>query len=235
MGQNVRMAGATFAVIGVLAPKGVAADGADADNQVFVPIGTALHRIFNSRSLTAVFVGVRDTIDLDPAERQIRALLRERHRLERRSAADDFAVQNQLRFLSAQRQTTRVLAWFTSGLAAVSLFVGGTGILALMLLSVRERTPEIGLRMAVGARRSDILLQFLAEAMVLAVAGGIAGVVLGAMAAWGVALATGWPIRASVAAVLTSLATATIVGVGFGSFPARKAALIPPVAAFARR
>jgi putative ABC transport system permease protein len=226
VGQSVRLGGVAFEVIGQLRAKGVAADGADADNQVFVPVRTALRRVFNSRSLTAIFIGVQSSEELLPVERAIRSLLGERHH--RRA---DFEIQNQLRVLMAQRETDRWLTLLTSGLAAVSLLIGGTGILALMLLSVQERAAEVGLRRALGARPRDILFQFLAEAVVLAVAGGLAGIALGALSAWLVSLATQWPTRVSPAALLLSLATAAGVGLVFGVLPARRAALLPPVRA----
>lgn len=231
VGREIRVGTVRFEVIGTLTAKGASADGADADNQVFVPVRTALRRVFDARSLSRVFVGVREANDLGPAEDEVRALLRERHRLTVRNRPDDFAVQDQLRYLSAQRQTARALGYVTSGLAAVSLLIGGTGIFALMLLSVRERTPEIGLRMAVGARRRDILLQFLAEAVALALLGGAAGAVLGVAGAWAAASMTGWPVQPSASAALLSLGVSVAIGFSFGALPARKAALLPPARA----
>lgn len=231
VGRDVRIAGAAFEVIGTLYPKGMSADGSDADNQVFVPVRTAMRRIFDSRSLSAIFVGVRRTEDLAPAERAIRELLRARHLLDRRAHPDDFTVQNQLRFLSAQQRITRPFAYFCSGLAALSLLVGGTGILALMLLSVQERRWEIGLRVAVGATARDIFWHFLAEALVLAMLGGIAGVTLGALGTWAISRITHWSLAVSIRAIGVSLATAVGIGLLFGASPARQAALLPPAKA----
>jgi putative ABC transport system permease protein len=234
VGRWIRIRGVPFEVIGVLAAKGVLADGSDEDNQVVVPIRTALRRIFNSTWLSTVFVSVRDPRRMDEAQAEIGALLRERHRAERPGEADDFAIQNRARFLSMQRDAAASLTLLTAGLSAVALLVGGTGILALMLLSVRERTGEIGLRMAVGARPRDVLFQFLCEAAALALGGWLAGVTAGALGAGAVALGTQWHLGLPVGALVASLAMAIVVGLGFGAFPARKAALLPPIRAMNR-
>ncbi|MGC4118525.1 MAG: ABC transporter permease [Myxococcales bacterium] len=231
VGQELRIGGVGFEVIGSLQLKGASGDGSDADKQVFVPVQTALRRLFNTRSLSRIFIGVREQADLEPVKQSVRGLLRERHRLDRRDLPDDFAVQDQQRFLSAQRQTAESLEAFTLGLSAISLLVGGAGILALMMLSVRERTPEIGLRRAVGARPRDILFQFLAEALVLSLAGGLAGIVVGGAASVLAARATGWPIEVTPQALLLALGTSLLVGLASGAVPARKAAAMVPVRA----
>ena len=228
-----RIGGAAFEVVGTLVSKGMAADGSDADNQVFIPVRTAMLRVFDSRSLSAVFVGVRRTEDLGHVENAIHELLRERHGLDRQQRPDDFTVQNQLRFLSAQQKVTRPLVYFSSGLAGLSLFVGGAGILALMLLSVQERRWEIGLRVAVGARSRDIFLQFLGEALMLAIFGGLLGVVVGASGTWGIAQVTHWAMRVSAQAVFVALGIASGIGIVFGAVPAQKAALWPAARALA--
>ncbi len=230
VGTTLRLRGIPFEVIGVLQAKGVLADGSDQDNQVFIPIRTALRRVFNSTWLGAVFVGVRDPKRMDQTEDHVRALLRERHRLEA-GKPDDFAVQNQARLLAMQRMTSDSLTLLASGLAGVSLLVGGTGILALMLLSVKERTVEIGLRMAVGARPRDILVQFLTEATLLAVLGWFAGLAVAVLGATIVSLGTEWRVSLPIEAVIASLAMTALTGLGFGAFPARKAALLPPIQA----
>jgi len=231
IGRDVRIAGAAFQVVGALAPKGAAGDGSDIDNQVFIPVRTAMRRVFDSRSLSAIFIGVLRLEDLDPAEGSIRALLRERHLLDRRAIPDDFTIQNQRRSVEAERQVTRPLTLFTMGLAALSLFVGGAGILALMWLSVQERRPEIGLRVAVGARRRDVMTQFLTEALVLALVGGVAGIAIGAAGTWIIGLTTKWSVRVSSETVLASLAVASGIGLLFGALPARQAARLPPAKA----
>lgn len=227
VGQWIRVRGIPFEIIGVLEAKGVQADGSDEDNQIVIPLRTALRRVFNTTWISAVFVSVRDPERMAEAEAGIAELLRERHR------EDDFAVQNRAKMLASRQKMADSLTLFTTGLSSLALLVGGTGILALMLLSVKERTAEIGLRMAVGARPRDILFQFLAEATVLALGGWIVGVVIGAIGAGAVAFGTEWKVGMPVEALLASLGMAGVTGLGFGAFPARKAAGMMPVVALA--
>jgi putative ABC transport system permease protein len=229
LGQPIRIRGIPFEVIGVLAPKGAVAGG-DEDNQILVPIRTALRRVFNVTSLNTIFVSVNDSRGMADAEREISAVLRERHRV----APDeqpDFEVQNATTFLTLQQETAQALRRLTTGVAAIALAVGGTGILALMLLSVRERTGEIGLRMAVGAQPRDILVQFLFEATLLAMGGWTGGILLGMAGATAVALSTTWTIGVPWEALLVSVGMAMTIGLGFGAFPALRASLIPPIQA----
>ncbi len=231
VGQQIRIRRVPFDVIGVLAPKGALADG-DEDNRVLVPIRTALRRVFNSTWLSVVFVSVRaeDPGNIVDAERWIGAVLRDRHRV----AGDgrpDFEVQNAARFFTMQRQTAESLGTMSTGLAGIALVVGGTGIMALMLLSVKERTSEIGLRIAVGATSRDIITQFLLESTILALGGWTGGILIGAVGATVIASSTAWPVAAPVQAVSVSLAMAVTIGLGFGAIPARKAALISPMQA----
>jgi putative ABC transport system permease protein len=232
VGQPIRLRGIPFEVVGVLAAKGVQPDGSDEDNQIVIPIRTALRRVFNVTSLSSVGVSLRDPRRMEEAQAQIRALLRERHR---RGAgkADDFEVQDRTKLLASQRETVATLTLFTGGLSVLALLVGGTGILALMLTAVKERTGEIGLRMAVGARPRDILVQFLAEAAALALGGWSAGVAAGTLGAGAVALGTEWKVGLPLEAFLASLAMALVLGLGFGAFPARQASLLPPIEALA--
>jgi putative ABC transport system permease protein len=227
--QTIRIRGIPFDVIGVLAPKGNVAGG-DEDNQVVVPIRTALRRLFNVAWLTTIFVNVADSRGIADAEREIAGVLRERHRIEL-DQPEEFEVQNATTFLALQQETARMLGQLTTGVAAVALVVGGTGILALMLLSVKERTEEIGLRMAVGAQPRDILMQFLFEATILAMAGWIGGIVLGLAGATAVALSMTWNVDVPFEMLLVSLGMALTIGLGFGAFPARRASLIPPIQA----
>jgi putative ABC transport system permease protein len=231
LGREIRVRGVPFDVIGVLAPKGALADGSDEDNQVVVPFRTALRRILNATWLTAVFVSVTDAGRMMDAERRIRDLVRARHRPLHGSGPDDFEVQNSTKSLAVQRQAVESLTGLTTGLGAIALVVGGFGILGLMLLSVKERTGEIGLRMAVGARPRDVFAQFVFEAILLALAGWGAGFVVGAALAALVALATTWPVGVPTGAVVASAAMALVIGVGFGAWPARRASLIPPIEA----
>lgn len=229
VGQPIRIREIPFDVIGVLAPKGVLAGG-DEDNQVVVPIRTALRRVFNTMSLSTIFVSVKDSRVMADAEREISAVLRDRHRIGPDEQLD-FEVQNAASFFRLQQDTAETLRRLTTGVAAIALVVGGTGILALMLLTVKERAGEIGLRMAVGAQPRDILIQFLFEATVLALGGWVGGIVFGLAGAAVVALSTTWTVGVPWEALLVSLGMAITIGLGFGAFPARKASLIPPIQA----
>jgi putative ABC transport system permease protein len=231
LGQTIRIRGVPFAVIGVLAEKGALADGSDEDDFVMIPIRTALRRVFNSTWLNPIFVSIRDPEQMSRAEAEIAGVLRVRHRLEATGKPDDFAIQNRNKVLANQKQLADSLSAFTSGLAAISLLVGGVGILALMLMSVRERTGEIGLRMAVGARPVNILMQFLLEAALLSLGGWVAGIAAGAAATAAVAFTTDWTVAVPVNAIVASLAMAAVTGIGFGWYPAREASLLPPIQA----
>jgi putative ABC transport system permease protein len=233
IGHSVSVRGVPFDVVGVLAPRGVAVDGSDQDGQVIIPVRTALRRLLNVTWLNEVFVRVQDADDMDATGAQIAELLRERHRTI--GAEADVAVQNTSRLLVFQQQAADSLDLLTTGLAGLSLAVGGAGIVALMYLSVKERTSEIGLRMAVGARERDILIQFLSEATTLSLAGWLAGFVAGGLIAIGITVATGWrvavPLNAAVASFVMTLAT----GLLFGAVPARKASRLEPIEALLSR
>ena len=222
IGSEVRIRSVPFEVIGVLEAKGSSPDGGDEDNQIVIPLRTAMRRAYNTTWLTTVFV---TATDLDAARADIEALLRERH------GRDDFSVQNTSKMLSMQKQTADFLTLLATALAGIALIVGGAGILALMLMSVRERTGEIGLRIAVGATPNDILAQFLFEATLLALGGWMAGLAIGGIGAAAVALGTEWTLAVPVDALLASIAMVLIAGLGFGAFPARKASLLPPIEA----
>jgi len=230
VGQSLRIRGVPFEIIGVLEARGVLADGSDEDAKIFIPMRTALRRVFNATWLSSVFVSVADPARMDEAEGEIRELLRGRHRIPSEKP-DDFAVQNQAKLLTMQKGLVESLTLLTAGLAGVALLVGGIGILALMLLSVKERTAEIGLRMAVGARPRDILIQFLGEATLLALGGWVAGAAAGGLVAAGIALGTAWAVAVPKAALAASFAMAVVIGLGFGALPARKASLVPPIQA----
>ncbi|MDP9193379.1 MAG: ABC transporter permease [Acidobacteriota bacterium] len=227
VGSELRIRGVPFEVIGILEEKGVSADGSDEDNQVLIPIRTAMRRVFNTTWLTTVFV--RSGEDIGAAQGEIAALLRHRH------GREDFGVQNTTKFLSMQKQTADFLTMLGTALAGVALVVGGTGILALMMMSVRERTSEIGLRLAVGATPRDILVQFLFEATLLAIGGWMIGLTLGAIGAAGIALGTAWTLALPTNALLASMAMVLICGLGFGAVPARRASMLPPIEALLTR
>jgi putative ABC transport system permease protein len=231
IGHDLRIRGIPFAVIGVLQAKGILADGSDQDNQILIPIRTALRRVFNLTWLNPIFVSVRDSNKMTTAETEMAQLLRVRHRLEPGGRPDDFAIQNKTKALATLKQIADSLTNLALGLAGVSLLIGGIGILALMLMSVKERTGEIGLRIAVGARPGDILIQFLAEAALLAAGGWLAGLILGLLGAAMVAFFARWRVALSPEMLLASLATVLTAGLGFGTWPARKASLIPPIRA----
>jgi putative ABC transport system permease protein len=222
VGAEVRVRGVPFDVVGVLEEKGLSADGGDEDNQILIPFRTAMRRVFNTTWLTTIFVTARD---VDGAREEITALLRGRH------GAEDFGVQNTTKFLSMQKQTADFLALLATGLAGIALIVGGAGILALMSMSVRERTGEIGLRIAVGATPGDILAQFLFEATLLALGGWMTGLAIGAIGAAAVALGTEWTLGVPMNALAASLVMVLLAGLGFGAVPARKASLLPPIEA----
>jgi putative ABC transport system permease protein len=231
IGEIVRVANIPFVVIGVAEAKGLSAEGYNWDTQVFVPIRTALRRVFQLTYLSSILVQARNEGQMERAEAQIRELLRERHRLNRRRKDDDFTIQSQLQVRRAQEQTARSFTLLISGIAGVSLFVGGVGILAIMLMSVRERTGEIGLRMATGARRRDILLQFLVEALVLGFVGGLGGVAFGVAGAVGAGELTEWQTVVPPQIVLLALGFSLSVGLFFGVYPARRASLLDPIEA----
>jgi len=231
IGREIRIRGDSFKVIGVLNAKGILADGSDEDNLVLIPIRTALRRVFNSTWLNPVFVSVRRPQEMEAAVAQIGNWLRIRHRLAQQGKADDFSIQDPAKALATQKQVADSLNLLSTGLAAGALVVGGIGILAIMLMSVKERTAEIGLRMAVGARPRDILNQFLLEATLLSLGGWLVGMAFGAIGATAIAFFTSWRIAAPVKAIFASLALAITTGLGFGAYPARRASLLPPIQA----
>jgi putative ABC transport system permease protein len=221
-GAEIRLRGIPFDVIGVLEAKGLSADGADEDNQILIPLRTAMRRVYNTTWLTSIFL---NATDVEAARVDIEQLLRARHR------GEDFSVQNTTKFLSMQKQTADFLTLLATALAGIALVVGGAGILALMLMSVRERTSEIGLRIAVGATPNDILAQFLFEATLLALGGWMAGLFIGSIGAAAVALGTEWTLAVPVDALLATAVMVVVAGLGFGAVPARKASLLPPIEA----
>lgn len=228
IGETIRINNVPFEVIGVLEEKGVNAIGQDDDDQILIPITTAMHRLMNVIYVNNVYVSARDVSLMDKAVADIAAVLRERHHL-KPGKDDDFSIQNQMDIIRAEQETSETFTMLLGGIAAISLLVGGVGILAIMLISIKERTREIGLRRAVGARRKDILSQFLIEALVLSIAGGIIGVVLGVLGS----LIAGWttelPTSVSIPSVLIAFLFSAAIGVFFGIYPAQKAAELDPI------
>ncbi|HLP03588.1 MAG TPA: ABC transporter permease [Opitutaceae bacterium] len=235
VGRELRIRGVPFEIVGTLAPKGATTDSADQDNQVLVPLSTALRRVFNARWLTSAYVGVVEPAAVEETETAVAALLRDRHRRGAGGGADDFAVQSTAKTRAIENELTASLGRYGTGLALIALAVGGAGMLALMLLSVRERTGEIGLRMAVGAQPRAIFLQFLAESFLLAFAGWAAGSMLGRIGVAAVACGTGWTLNLSLEATAIALALTVGIGIGFGAIPAGRATRVPPLVALAQR
>ncbi|MEW6691000.1 MAG: ABC transporter permease [Pseudomonadota bacterium] len=236
IGQVIRIKRVPFTVIGVLENKGQSLMGHDQDDIIVVPLGTARGRVLGSanlakqRAVSTIWVKVADDLDTKPVEDQVRSLLRQRHRLQP-DAEDDFSLRNLAEVMAAREASSRVLALLLAAVASVSLVVGGIGIMNIMLVSVTERTREIGLRMAVGARTRDILGQFLVEAVTLSLIGGLAGIAIGVGAAVAIAQVAGWRILLAPESVLLAVAFAFAIGVFFGFYPARKAASLNPVEA----
>ena len=232
VGRTVRIGRVPFEVVGVLEAKGVSVSGGtDEDAQVVVPINTALRRVFNLDYLSLIYLQVADPALMEAAESEVAAILRDRHRLNRQNKADDFRIQNQKVVLEAELETVASFRFMITGMGTIALVVGGVGILSIMLLSVRDRRSEIGLRVATGARRRDIRTQFLIEALTLGGIGGVVGLALGVAASWIVGRFTEWSAVVTAPAVLVALVSALSVGVVFGVYPAHRAASWDPIEA----
>lgn len=236
LGEVVRIGNVPFTVVGILDKKGQGAMGRNQDDVVFVPLSTAKSRVLgavrgNTRdALDFIVVKAADAVALTDLQRDIKALLRQRHLL-RKEAADDFNIENPNDVLSAREGATRTLGLLLIAVASVSLIVGGISIMNIMLVSVTERTREIGLRMAVGARRRDIRRQFLIEAVTLALVGGLIGAAIGSAGAVAIAWQADWPILISPWAILLACGFSGLVGVVFGFYPAYRASRLDPMVA----
>jgi putative ABC transport system permease protein len=230
VGQSIQIRDVPFQIIGVLTRKGQTAEGSDQDDVVLVPYTTAQTRLSGRMFIPQILATAAAPADMPEAIQEMRSILRESHRIEA-GEPDDFTLRTQADLAETARETTKVMTLLLSAIAGVSLVVGGIGIMNIMLVSVTERTREIGLRMAVGARGSDVLTQFLVEAVVMSLAGGVIGVAAGFAGGMALELATGWAIVVSPGTVLLALGFSFGVGVFFGLYPARRAAALDPIEA----
>ncbi len=233
VGRTLRIRSIPFEVVGVLVAKGQSPMGQDYDDAVFVPVTTFSAKLeagLNNYLNGVIFAGAVSPEATARAQREVTALLRERHRIQP-GMDDDFSIRNLTEMAGVQQQGTRTLTTLLASIAAVSLLVGGIGIMNIMLVSVSERTREIGLRMAVGARRRHILSQFIAEALALSAIGGVIGVAVGLLVAERMAASFGWPMLVRPSVILVALGFSGLVGVGFGLYPARKASRLDPIEA----
>ncbi|MDQ2955052.1 MAG: ABC transporter permease [Pseudomonadota bacterium] len=235
VGQELRIRNVPFSVVGVMANKGQSAFGSDQDDVVFVPLNTARQRVLgrnlaNARAIGSIYVKVREGDALSRVEDEVKFLLRQRHRLQP-NQEDDFSIRNLADIAATREASARTLALLLAAVAGVSLAVGGIGIMNIMLVSVTERTREIGLRLAVGARQRDIMRQFLFEAVGLSVIGGAVGVISGMAAAYAIAHAAGWPLLIEPQSVVLAVVFSGIVGVFFGWYPALRASKLDPIEA----
>lgn len=228
VGQILRIKNVPFTVVGVLQPKGLSVMGTDQDDVVILPYTSAMKRVTGGTTLRGINVQVADSSSLVPVQEQITSLLRQRHRIGP-GKDDDFTVHNQEEIATMATATSRVMTLLLAAIASVSLIVGGIGIMNIMLVSVTERTREIGIRMAVGARGRDILLQFLIEAVTLSSMGGILGILMGLGASKLISIFTSWPSLVSVTSVVGAFLFSAAVGVFFGFYPARKASQLDPI------
>jgi putative ABC transport system permease protein len=233
--QIIRVRGVPFTVIGLLERKGQSMMGQDQDDIVIIPLTTARNKIFGALQgrigrVSSIFIKTKDGADMKEAEDKVRELLRQRHRLTG-NTPDDFSLRNLTEILQAQEAASKVMAILLAAVASVSLLVGGIGIMNIMLVSVTERTREIGLRLAVGARGKDILSQFLVEAITLSTIGGVLGILLGGLGTWLVAELAAWPVQLSVLSIVLAVGFSAVIGIFFGYYPARKASSMQPIQA----
>ncbi len=233
VGQIIRIKNVPFTVVGVLSYKGQSARGQDQDDTVIVPLTTAQKRLFGMQfpgMVRLIMVQANGPVMMKEAEHQINVLLRQRHRITG-NQDNDFTVRNLSEIMAAAQQSADVMSLLLGAIASISLIVGGIGIMNIMLVSVTERTREIGIRIAVGAKSKDILLQFLIESLVLSLIGGILGITIGIGGTYILSSFTQWPTLLSIQAILLAFFFAGSVGVFFGFYPARKASLLDPIEA----
>jgi putative ABC transport system permease protein len=230
IGQILRIKNVPFTITGVLTPKGLSPQGVDQDDIVVMPYTSAMKRVIGGTTLRNINVQIADGRQVEAAQQQIISLLRQRHNI-RPGRDDDFTVRTQQEIAEAATATSRVMTVLLGAIAGVSLVVGGIGIMNIMLVSVTERTREIGVRMAVGARGKDILTQFLIEAVTLSSVGGVIGIICGIGASRVLSIYAHWPTLISIASIAIAFLFSAAVGVFFGFYPARKAAALDPIEA----
>jgi len=228
VGSQIQIRNVPFEVVGVLAAKGQNAGGQDQDDIVVIPYTTAQSRLSGNTRIWQILVSATSPDDIAAGQAEVRSIMRESHRLAD-GEDDDFTVRNQTEIANAAQGTTKIMTWLLASIASVSLLVGGIGIMNIMLVSVTERTREIGIRLAVGARGSDVLTQFLVESIVMSVLGGAIGLAAGIGGASLLAHFTGWSTAVSVQAIVIAIGFSAAVGVFFGYYPARKAAALDPI------
>jgi len=228
VGQTLRIRNFPFKILGLLTSKGLSVMGTDQDDVVIVPYTSLMKRIERRTNISSIIVQSTSPDATDRVQRDIADLLRQRHRLAQ-GRDDDFTIRGQQEIANAATETTRTMTVLLGAIASVSLIVGGIGIMNIMLVSVTERTREIGIRMAVGAHGRDILLQFLIEAITLSLLGGVMGILLGVGSAKLLSAIKGWPLLVSVSSVALAFLFSAAVGVFFGFYPARKASRLDPI------
>src|SRR5881396_4055093 len=230
VGQILRVKEVPFTITGVLTPKGLSTQGVDQDDIVIMPYTSAMKRVIGGSTLRNINVQIGDPQQLEAAQQQIISLLRQRHNI-RPGRDDDFTVRNQQEIAETATATSRVMTVLLGAIAGVSLVVGGIGIMNIMLVSVTERTREIGVRMAVGAHGTDILTQFLIEAVTLSSVGGVIGIICGIGTSKILSAYANWPTLISISSVAIAFLFSAAVGIFFGFYPARKAAALDPIEA----
>jgi len=230
IGQILRIKNVPFTITGVLTPRGLSTQGVDQDDVVVMPYTSAMKRVVGGTTLRNINVQIGDARQIEGAQQQILALLRQRHNI-RSGRDDDFTVRNQQEIAEAATATSRVMTLLLGAIAGVSLVVGGIGIMNIMLVSVTERTREIGVRLAVGAHGRDILTQFLIEAVSLSSIGGLIGIIFGVGASKLLSIYAHWPTLISIGSIALSFFVSAGVGVFFGFYPAREAARLDPIEA----
>ena len=233
VGKTIRIRNSPFVVVGLLASKGQSLDGRDQDDTILIPLTTAQRKVFGTQfqgSVRMLNVQASDAKVMDAVEKSMNELLRQRHRI-REGMDSDFSVRNLTALANSAAETTRIMSLLLGAIASVSLLVGGIGIMNIMLVSVTERTREIGIRMAIGARERDILLQFLFEAIIISLVGCLIGLLLGIGGALLVNILAKTAVIISASSALIAFGVAAAVGIFFGFYPARKAAQLDPIEA----